>query len=101
MVTQASTKASRSRSRTARPKAVLFRYRDADSVVGVSRGTAGKLAQKLGLNETQVLHYAMAQLARSELPQYEPDDGPLSKGDVDAIRKLEPQGRMRIRQSLF
>lgn len=101
MATQASTKASRSKSRTARPKAVLFRYRDADSVVGVSRGTAGKLAQKLGLNETQVLHYAMAQLARCELPQYEPDDGPLSKGDVDAIRKLEPQGRMRIRQSLF
>ncbi|MBI1731536.1 MAG: hypothetical protein HYR49_02045 [Gammaproteobacteria bacterium] len=79
----------------------MFRYRDADSVVGVSRGTAGKLARKLGLNETQLLHYAMVQLARSELPQYEPDDGPLSKGDMDAIRKLEPQGRMRIRQSLF
>ena len=87
--------------RAVKPKAVLFRYRDADSVVGVSRGTAGKLARKLGLNETQVLHFAMASLARLELPQYEPDDAPLNQGDINAIRKLEPQGRMTVKQSLF
>ncbi len=93
--------ATRTRKQPTKRKAVLFRYRDADSLVGVSRGTAGKLAQKLGLNETQVLHYAMVSLARTELPQYEPDDGPLSKGDLAAIRKLEPQGRMQVKQSLF
>ena len=101
MARNSSTSAPRRSGREAKPKAVLFRYRDVDSVVGVSRGTAGKLARKLGLNETQVLHFAMASLARMELPQYEPDDGPLSKGDLDAIRRLEPQGRMQVKQSLF
>jgi len=36
------------------------------------------------------------------LPQYEPDDGPLTAAQLRQIKKLAPQGRMRsMRSSLF
>ena len=81
--------------------AVLLRYRNTDSAFGVSRSTASKLAQALGLSETQVIHVALAQFARQTLPAYEPDDGPLTDAQYRAIKKLVPQGRMKVTMSLF
>ena len=81
--------------------AVLLRYRDADTAFGVSRGTATKLAETLGLSETQVIHVALAQFARQTLPSYELDDGPLTDAEHKAIEKLVPQGRMKVTKSLF
>lgn len=71
--------------------AVLLRYREADTRFGVSRETAIRLAQTLGLSETQVIHAALATFARQTLPQYEPDDGPLTAAQEKAIKKLVPQ----------
>jgi hypothetical protein len=88
------------RRKTAGP-GILLRYRDSDSAYGVSRGTAIKLAETLGLSETQVIHVALAQFARQNLPQYEPDDGPLTPGQMEEIRRLQPPGRMKTRESLF
>ena len=70
---------------------ILLRYRDADTEYGVSRNTATRLAQKLGLSETQVIHVALAKFARQTLPQYAPDDGPLTDEQYEAIAKLVPQ----------
>ncbi len=80
---------------------ILLRYRETDSEYGVSRQTATRLAQTLGLSETQVIHVALAKFARQTLPQYEPDDGPLTKEDLAAIEKLAPQGRMKVTKRLF
>lgn len=80
---------------------ILLRYRDVDSAYGVSRRTAKKLADTLGLSETQVIHVALAQFARQNLPQYEPDDGPLTQEQVEELRRLQPPGRMKARESLF
>ena len=78
-----------------------MRYRDQDSAFGVTRRTAGKLAETLGLSETQVVHVALANLARQTLPRYEADNGPLTERQMDEINRLQPPGRMKVRKSLF
>lgn len=80
---------------------ILLRYRDSDTPYGVSRKTASKLAEALGLTETQVIHVALAQLANQTLPRYEQDDGPLTERQARAIRKLAAQGAMTHKESLF
>lgn len=85
-----------------RPDQLLFRLRPADSDAGISRETLSLLAATLGIKETQVLHYAVRQLARDVLPAYEADDGPLSATQLRAIRKAAPQGRSKsVKSSLF
>jgi hypothetical protein len=95
--------AKQSESRRKKPAAsrILLRYRDTDSDYGVSRDTATRLAQTLGLSETQVIHVALAKFARQELPQYEPDNGPLTAAQKKAVERMQPHGRMKVKASLF
>ena len=80
---------------------ILLRYRDKDTAYGVTRRTTTRLANTLGLSETQVVHVALANLARQTLPRYEPDDGPLTREQMNAIDRLQPPGRMKVTKSLF
>jgi len=81
---------------------IAFRYRAVDSSTGVSRATAKRLAEQLGVDETQAIHQALHELAVRVLPQYEPDEGPLSAAQVRQIKKRVPQGTKRsVRSSLF
>ena len=81
---------------------IAFRYRNSDSTTGITRKTAKRLAQHLGVDETQTIHRALRELAVKVLPQYERDDGPLSASQVRQIRKLVPQGTKRsVRSSLI
>ena len=83
-------------------RVILLRYRDSDTPYGVSRRTAIKLANTLGLSETQVIHVALAQFARQTLPRYEADDGPLSDEQLAAIEKRVPQrGFTSTRKRLY
>ena len=85
-----------------RPDQLLFRLRSTDSDAGVSRDTLSRLATTLGIKETQVLHYAVRQLARDVLPEYEADDGPLSAAQLRSIREAAPQGKSNsVKSSLF
>ena len=86
-----SAKQSTAKKRSKSTSAVLLRYRDTDTRFGVSRETATRLAQTLGLSETQVIHAALATFARQTLPQYDPDDGPLTAAQEKAIAKLVSQ----------
>ena len=81
--------------KTARTDDVLFALSTTDSEMGTSRETLSRLVATLGMNETQVLHHALRQLARAVLPAYEADDGPLSAKQLRAIRKAVPQGRRK------
>lgn len=72
---------------------LLLKYRESDTVTGITRATARRVAKALGLNETQMIHLAMAQLAKEVLPAYEPDNAPLKPKELEAIRKLVPQER--------
>lgn len=84
-------------------KAVLLRLRDADSRFGVTSATLKSLSTALGLSETDAIHKALADCARENLPQYEPDDGPLSRAQhrriEDRVRKRH--GPARAIESLF
>ncbi len=81
---------------------IAFRYRAVDSATGVTRETAKRLAEHLGVDETQAIHRALHDLAVRVLPQYEADDGPLSAAQVRQIKKQAPQGVKRsVRSSLF
>ncbi len=81
---------------------IAFRYRATDSASGVTRETAKRIAEHLGVDETQAIHRALHELAVKILPQYEADGGPLSAAQVRQIKKRAPQGKMRsVRSSLF
>lgn len=81
---------------------ILLRYREQDSALGVSRATALKLADALGVTETQVVHVALAQLARQTLPRYEADHGPLTDEQYREIAKRVPQnGFASTRKRLY
>ena len=81
---------------------IAFRYRAADSATGVTRATAKRLAEQLGVDETQAIHHALHELAVKLLPQYEPDDGPLTTAQIRQIRESAPQGNKRsVSSSLF
>lgn len=80
---------------------ITFRYRAADSTTGVTRDTAKRLAEYLGVDETQVIHLALHDLAVRLLPQYEADDRPLTAAQIRQIRKCAPQGKKRsVRSSV-
>jgi hypothetical protein len=87
----------------AAPKAdaMLFRFRGQDTAFGVTRRTIHALAAQLGMSETQVLHVALARMARDTLPAYEPDNGPLTDRQLAAIGKMVPQGKMKVTASLL
>lgn len=81
---------------------IAFRYRTVDSSTGVTRETAKRVAERLGVDETQAIHMALHEMAVKLLPQYEADDGPLTVAQVRQIKKLVPQGKKRsVRSSLF
>lgn len=81
---------------------IAFRYRAVDSATGVTRDTAKRLANHLGVDETQAIHYALHELAVRVLPQYEADDGALTAAQVKKIKKRVPQGSKRsVKSSLL
>lgn len=81
---------------------IPFRYRLTDSPTGVTRETAKRLAERLGVDETQVIHHTLHALAVKLLPQYQADDGPLTASQLRQIKKRVPQGTKRsVRSSLF
>ena len=49
---------------------IAFRYRSIDSATGITRETAKRLAEQLGVDETQAIHRALHELAVKILPQY-------------------------------
>lgn len=96
-----SAKRSATRRKSPAASGILLRYRDRDTAFGVTRKTTAKLAETLGLSETQVVHVALANLARQTLPRYEADNGPLTDRQMEEIQRLQPRGRMKVKESLF
>jgi hypothetical protein len=87
---------------TAATTQIAFRYRSQDSTTGVTRTTAKRLAAALGVDETQVIHLALHELATKVLPQYEADDGELTKAQLSQIKKSAPKAKSgQVRSSLF
>ncbi|WP_233200622.1 hypothetical protein [Limnohabitans sp. G3-2] len=87
---------------TAATAQIAFRYRSQDSATGVTRTTAKRLAEVLGVDETQVIHLALHELATKFLPQYEADEGALTKAQLSQVKKSAPKAKGgTVRSSLF
>lgn len=84
-----------------RSQNVILRYRERDTPFAVTRRTTARLAETLGMTETQVIHLALAELASRHLPNYAPDEGALSPATIRAIKKRVLQGRMTSTERLF
>ena len=86
-------------------KPLMLKFRDHDTRFGVTRETLQTMANDLGVNETQVVHMALAKLAGEVLPAYEADDGPLTARQLATVQKLarftQPQGRALKKEVLF
>ena len=81
---------------------IAFRYRPQDSATGVTRITTKRLAKVWGVDETQVIHLALHELATKFLPQYEADEGALTKAQRMQLKKSAPKAKGgTIRTSLF
>ncbi|MFM7669598.1 MAG: hypothetical protein ACKO71_03460 [Betaproteobacteria bacterium] len=78
---------------------ITFRYRPQDSATGVTRATAKRLATVLGVDETQVIHLALHELATKFLPQYEADAGALTKTQRNQVKKSAPKAKGGISRS--
>jgi hypothetical protein len=84
------------------PSQIAFRYRPTDGRMGVTRETARRLAEYLGVDETQAIHLALRDLAVRLLPQYEADDGPLTAVQLRQVRRMARKGKTTsVRSSLF
>ena len=81
---------------------IAFRYRPQDSATGVTRTTTKRLAEVLGVDETQVIHLALHEMATKFLPQYQADEGALTKVQLSQIKKSAPQAKGgTVRSTLF
>jgi hypothetical protein len=67
---------------------MLLKFKRKDSPLGVQKTTVKQMADLLGFNETDVVHYALSRLAKEIIPAYELDDGALTESEIKKIRKL-------------
>lgn len=70
---------------------MLVRFRPRDAKHAVTRSTVRKMAGRLGVSDTETVHYALAALRDRVLPAYAQDDGPLTEAEIKALRKAVPQ----------
>ena len=83
-------------------KNVWLRFPPTDTADAIGRATLTRLADRLGMSETETIHHALKQLAKEDIPAYEPDDGDLTARQIAAIRERVPQGCMKsIKSRLF
>jgi hypothetical protein len=73
---------------------IAFRYRLVDSATGVTRETVKRVAEFLGVDETQAINIALHDMAVQLLPQYEADQETLAAGQK-AISAVCPVGPVR------
>ena len=94
---------SRKRSVATTAGAVLVRFKKSDSAYGVTRATVQKLAKTMHLNVSDLVHVALAECAKANLPRYEIDTGPLTATEHERIAELTRDTRATYREteSLF
>jgi hypothetical protein len=80
--------AKNSLSSTSKTPSMLLKFKRKDSPLGVQKATVKQMANLLGFNETDVVHYALSKLAKEIIPAYELDEGALTESEIKKIRML-------------
>jgi len=73
---------------TSNTPSMLLKFKRKDSPLGVQKATVKQMANLLGFNETDVVHYALSKLAKEIIPAYELDEGALTESEIKKIRML-------------
>jgi hypothetical protein len=86
---------------SATKEALLLNFKD-DTLTTVSRTTLRHIAKALGFSETQAVHFALARL-REDALRDESEEGypPLTKAQLEAVRKHQPKRKGRVITSLL
>ncbi|HQS58354.1 MAG: hypothetical protein B7Y56_09725 [Gallionellales bacterium 35-53-114] len=83
---------------------LLLKFKSKDSPYGVTRETLKALADEMDISETMVVHLAISRLAKEVLPAYGIDEGQLTVGDINRLRKaaepMLPKGKVISTQYL-
>ena len=66
---------------------ILLVFKEQDTPTGVTRDTVKEMAKVMDLNETALIHLALAKMAQETIPMYEPDDGPLTPEQTKALQQ--------------
>ena len=74
-----------------KPQSTLLRWRETDTPHGITKETALRAARQLGLNETQLIHEALAFYLPRTLPQYDLSFDALTRADLAAMDRRVPQ----------
>jgi hypothetical protein len=81
---------------------LLLRFRKTNTKFGVTRQTAKRLASHFGVDETQLIHIALSELAMRNLPSYKADDGPLSAAALQAVKTVAGTAKgLRVLEDLL
>ena len=80
---------------------MLVRFRPRDAKHAVTRSTVRNLAGRLGVSDTEAVHYALAALRDRLLRAYAPDDGPLTHREIKALRKTVSQRGYTPTETIF
>jgi len=76
---------------TTRQRDLLLRFRPKEARHAVTRKTLRRISTRLGVSETEAVHYAVAALRDRLLPAYPQDDGPVTRSEIRALRKRVSQ----------
>ena len=82
----------------------LLRMRKQDTPTGVSIETIDKLVDITGLTKTELVHFALREMANKFLPKYEQDEGDLTDQQLLVIREISPATKIpdeRFTRKLF
>jgi hypothetical protein len=69
-------------------RSLHLKFPRADNVGAVSRKTLRKLAKQFGISEEDTIQLGLIALRDGRVPSYAPDDGPLTKRQLDHYRRL-------------
>ena len=69
---------------------LLLKFRRRHTQFGVTRETVKAMAERFDVSETEVVHMALARMAREELPAYEAD---VAWSQCEPAASLGPRGR--------
>lgn len=64
----------------------LFRLRDNDTPIAISKTTMNALMELTGMTKTDLTHLALRKMANNYLPRYEGDNGGLTNEQLLSIR---------------
>lgn len=66
----------------------LLRFKEKDSINGITSETFENLIDATGMTKTELVHFALISMVDKFIPAYEKDDGPLTEAQLQLLRDI-------------